>query len=48
MSGRGQTGHNQMLKRRRVKQLAKKRLIQAAKKAEKLRKQNARMKPPAA
>jgi len=37
MSGRGQTGHNQMVRRRRIKQLAKKRLIQAYKKAEKLK-----------
>jgi hypothetical protein len=35
MSGRNQTGHNQALKRRRKKQLHKKRLVQAAKKAEK-------------
>ena len=35
MSGRSQTGHNQMLKRRRIKQLHKKRLVQAAKKAKK-------------
>jgi hypothetical protein len=39
MSGRGQTGHNQMLKRRRIKQLNKKRMAQAAKKAEKSKKQ---------
>lgn len=38
MSGRQQTGHNQALKRRRIKQLHKKRLVQAAKKAEKARK----------
>ena len=38
MSGRSQTGHNQALKRRRIKQLHKKRLIQAAKKARKARK----------
>ena len=38
MSGRNQTGHNQMAQRRRRKQLGKKRLIQAAKRAEKLRK----------
>ena len=38
MSGRGQTGHNQALKRRRIKQLNKKRLVQAAKKAQKARK----------
>ena len=37
MSGRRQTGHNQMVKRRRIKQLHKKRLIQAAKKAKKAR-----------
>ena len=42
MSGRSQTGHNQALKRKRIKQLHKKRLIQAAKKAEKARKQAAR------
>jgi hypothetical protein len=35
MSGRSQTGHNQALRRRRIKQLHKKRMIQAAKKAEK-------------
>ena len=35
MSGRSQTGHNQMVKRRRIKQLHKKRLAQAAKKAKK-------------
>lgn len=39
MSGRAQTGHNQMTKRRRIKQLHKKRLIQAAKKAQKAQKQ---------
>src|SRR5882672_8375525 len=38
MSGRSQTGHNQMVRRRRIKQLAKKRLIQAYKKTEKLKK----------
>ena len=38
MSGRQQTGHNQALKRRRIKQLHKKRMIQAAKKAEKAKK----------
>lgn len=42
MSGRSQTGHNQMLKRRRLKQRGKKRLIKSAKRAEKLIKQNAR------
>ncbi len=31
MSGRQQTGHNQALKRRRIKQLHKKRLKQARK-----------------
>jgi hypothetical protein len=41
MSGRQQTGHNQMLKRRRIKQLNKKRLAQAGKKTEKQKKQNA-------
>ena len=38
MSGRNQTGHNQALRRRRIKQLHKKRLVQAAKKAEKAKK----------
>jgi hypothetical protein len=38
MAGRRQTGHNQMLRRRRIKQLNKKRLSQAAKKAEKAKK----------
>jgi hypothetical protein len=38
MSGRNQTGHNQALRRRRIKQLHKKRMVQAAKKAEKTKK----------
>jgi hypothetical protein len=38
MSGRSQTGHNQALRRRRIKQLHRKRLIQAAKKAQKAQK----------
>jgi hypothetical protein len=38
MSGRSQTGHNQMLKRRRAAQLHKKRLAKAAKKAAKQKK----------
>ena len=38
MSGRNQTGHNQALRRRRIKQLHKKRLVQGAKKAEKAKK----------
>ena len=38
MSGRRQTGHNQALKRRRIKQLHRKRLAQAAKKAQKAQK----------
>ena len=38
MSGRQQTGHNQALRRRRIKQLHKKRLVQATKKAEKAKK----------
>ena len=42
MSGRSQTGHNQALKRKRIRQLNKKRLIQAAKKAEKARMQKAK------
>jgi hypothetical protein len=40
MSGRAQTGHNQMLQRRRQKQLRKKRLVQAAKRAEPQRAQD--------
>ena len=40
MSGRSQTGHNQMVKRRRIKQLHKKRLAQAAKKAKKARRKS--------
>jgi hypothetical protein len=43
MSRRGnKTGHNQMLKRRRIKQLNKKRMAQAAKRAEKTRSQDAK------
>lgn len=43
MSRRGnKTGHNQMLKRRRIKQLHKKRLAQAAKQSEKTRSQAAK------
>ena len=38
MAGRRQTGHNQALRRRRIKQLHKKRMVQAAKKAEKAQK----------
>ncbi len=38
MSGRNQTGHNQALRRRRIKQLHLKRLAQAAKKAGKAKK----------
>ena len=37
MSGRGQTGHNQMVRRRRIKKLGKKRLANAAKRAKKLK-----------
>jgi hypothetical protein len=37
MSGRGQTGHNQMLKRRRNKNYAKRQLAKVAKAAKKLR-----------
>lgn len=37
MSGRSQTGHNQMLKRRRLKKYGKKQLRKAAKLAKKLR-----------
>jgi hypothetical protein len=48
LSGRSQTGHNQMQQRRRRKQLGKKRLIQAAKRAEKLRGQGPTAKPAAA
>lgn len=43
MSRRGnRTGHNQMLRRRRIKQLHKKRLVQAAKRAEKAKGQEAK------
>lgn len=48
MSGRNQTGHNQMLQRRRLKKSGKKRLVNAAKRAEKLAKQNTGMKSQAA
>jgi len=48
MSGRSQTGHNQMLKRRRLKQSGKKRLTQAAKRAENQRVQDSKTKPAAA
>lgn len=37
MSGRSQTGHNQMLKRRRNKKVGLKQLRKAAKRAKKLR-----------
>ena len=36
MSGRNQTGHNQMLRRRRMKRVAKKRRNRIAKAAKKL------------
>jgi hypothetical protein len=43
MSRRGnKTGHNQMLKRRRVKQLNKKRMVQAAKRTEKAKSEAAK------
>jgi hypothetical protein len=43
MSRRGnKTGHNQMLKRRRVKQLNKKRMVQAVKRSEKAKAQGAK------
>jgi hypothetical protein len=40
MAGRRQTGHNQMLRRRRIKQLHKKRLAQAGKKTEAAKKKS--------
>ena len=40
--GHNRMGHNKMLKRRRQKQAHKKSLIKAAKRAEKLKKQNAK------
>jgi predicted transcriptional regulator len=43
--GHDKTGHNQMLNRRRLKQSGKKRLIKAAKRAEKLSEQNAKSSP---
>jgi hypothetical protein len=42
MSGRNQTGHNQMLKRRRQKRVAKKRVHRVAKAAKKLRNQKSK------
>lgn len=42
MSGRNQTGHNQMLRRRRLKRVAKKRLARVAKREKKIRNQKSK------